>query len=528
MGALDQVLKRENTDPPLLPEIVEKILRNFLTKEERELETFFITDSYIRTFLIEMANSPPFKREGTSITDPRLAIIVLGEQTAKISVLGLVSQKLMRTTLNEFSFPKFWARALTQAVAAYFLSDLIEGFPSHLPISAFLMDYGIILLYIINPEKYLKVLSLKLRGMSLLEAERALFGATHPEVASDYFENYAFPRRFILNIFYHHHEENTWEGLPIEIQKDLSLLKMIDHFVGSYFSYNREERWNSFKKIALSYLKEDDIETLGNIFPKIANNYLSFFNLEEFQIKTFKEYEKEKEEEIKKLQISEKEKELAKIQSLEEYKNYFKNKLLEIQRQKTELEREFQLLRHKFNESTIFDELTELYREEYFLRRLLEEILRAKRYGKVFSLLHIILENLENIGKKLGFTEEEIFIKKLSQELKKSLRRVDLIAKAKKWDSFYVLLPETPSHGAMVVARKLLRKIEEFSYKEYNFKSSAFISVLTFDPKNMNPKQDTSPELLVSILKQAAELLVNKQQNRVLLVKLDREIEKKT
>lgn len=527
MGALDQVLKREKTTAPPLPKIVERILQNFLTKDERDLEKFFITDSTVNTFLIEKANSPPYKREGTFITDPRLALIVLGEQTAKILVLGLITQKLMRTTLNEFSFPKFWARALTQAVAAFYLSELIEDLPSHLPISAFVMDYGIPLLYLINPEKYLKVLSLKRQGMSLLEAEREIFGVTHPEVASDYFENYALPRRFILNILYHHHEEETWEGLPIEIQKDLPLLKMIDHFVGSYFSYNREDRWISFKKIASSYLTDEEIETLGEIFPKIANNYLTLFGLEEYQLKTLKDYEKEKEEEIKKLQILKKEKELAQIQSLEEYKNYFKNKFLEIQRQKTELEKELEHLKEKLSKGTIFDELTELYREEYFLKRLFEEILRAKRYKKVFSVLHIIIENLENIGEILGFTEEEIFIKRLSQELKKTLRRVDLIAKTKKWNGFYVLLPETPSHGAMVVARKLLRKIEEFFIKEYNLKPSAFIAALTFNPVNMNPKQDTSPELILSLLEQTIELLVSKQKNRILLVNLDREIEKK-
>ncbi|MFN3921886.1 MAG: HDOD domain-containing protein, partial [Caldimicrobium sp.] len=139
MGILEELIKKEKADLPLLPELAQKILQNFLVKSDRELEEFFITESEVSNFLIEIANSPIFRKGESIISSPRLALMVLGENTAKILALGLISQKLMRATFNEFSFPKFWARALSQAVAGYFFSDLLENLPKHLPISAFLM-----------------------------------------------------------------------------------------------------------------------------------------------------------------------------------------------------------------------------------------------------------------------------------------------------------------------------------------------------------------------------------------------------
>lgn len=524
MGLLEELLKKEGIALPALPELVQKTLQNFLVKSEGELEEFFITENEIRNFLIEIANSPVFRKGEAPLSNPRLALMVLGENTAKILTLGLISQKLRRTTFNEFSFPKFWARALSQAIAVYFLSDLLENIPKHLPISAYLMDYGILLFYLINPEKYLKVLALKGQGIPLPEAEKQIFETTHAEIGAEFFENYALPRRFILNILYHHSEDTNWANLPKEIQEDLYLLKMVDHLVGSFFSTNREERWQNFKNFAQKYLKKDEIEALGEIYPKLANTYLSLLNLEEFKLKTLKELEREKEERIKKLQLleKEKEKELAyTIESLE-------YKLLDLQRQKTELERELQILRKRYEESSIIDELTEVYREEYFLKRLKEEMLRAKRYGRVFSLLYIVIERLGELGKTFGIGEEEKFLKKLASSFQTLLRRVDLVVKAKKWDSFYILLPETPSQGAMVVARKLLSKIEEMYFKDYKLKYSAYITVLTFDPKKMDPKREPSLHTILTLLQKGIDLLTKKGQTKVLLLKVEEELEKKT
>lgn len=520
MGELERLLKREKKEFPVFPEVGIKILQTFLTKSPREVEEFLISEKKIAELLISTANLPQYRKSETPIDNPRMAIFVLGENTAKILALGLISQKLLRTTFNEFSFTKFWARALSQAIAGFYFSDLIEPFPSHLPISAYLLDFGIILLYLLNPEKYLQVLRLKREGKPLVEAEEEIFGVNHATVGAEYFENYALPRRFILNLYYHHKEEFS-EPLPPEIIEDIYLLKMIDHGVGSFFSANREERWKKFKNLALKYLTEPEIETFGEIFPKIANPNLEIFNFQEFRLKTLKELEEVKQKELERLKLEERKKTENLLKTIEEYKE----KILKISREKKELEERLIPLYEKIEKECIYDELTETYREGYFLNRMKEELLRSKRYKRIFSLLTVEIDNLNKIREKFGLNEEENFLRYLGKELIKSLRRVDLVSVSKDKNKIYILLPETSSTGAMVVARKILRKIAEISHVLYQEKISAFIIVITFDPKNIDPKREPKVSTFLEIGKRGLEVLKGKKTHRIILLTIDQEIE---
>lgn len=125
---------------PPLPELVLEIIKAFLTKRDREFEDFLLSEKEVHQFLLEVANTPPFKRGEAPITNLRTALIVLGDTTTKILVLGLISQKLMRTSFTEFSFHKFWARALSQAIATYLSLTSLKI--SHLTFP-FSLSYGL-------------------------------------------------------------------------------------------------------------------------------------------------------------------------------------------------------------------------------------------------------------------------------------------------------------------------------------------------------------------------------------------------
>lgn len=521
MGALDELLKNENKNPPPFPDLGIKILQTLFTKTPREIEEVFQTEKEISRFLIEIANLPHFRKGAPPINDFRMASLVLGETTLHILALGLIAKKLMRSTFNEFSFPRFWSRALSQAVAMYFFADLVEDISKHLPLSAFLLDYGIIVMYHINPEKYLQVLHLKREGKPLLEAEREVFGVVHPEIGAEYFENYGLPRRFILNLLYHHSTDNTSLEVSPEIKKDLLLLQMIDEGVGSFFSHRREERWKRFKELAGTFLTDIEIETFGEVFPSIVNTYFEIFGWNEFKLISHSKWLEEKERELKQLELTQKTKEEDLKLTIEEYKN----KILELHLEKKDLEKTLDLLWLKFKERTILDELTEVYQESYFLKRLKEELLRAKRYRRTFSVLCVELEKLDEIGKKYGAGEEEKFLKEIAQNFQKLLRRIDIIGRLRDWNRFWIILPETPSQGAMVVARKLLRKVEESYFRTYQLKASGFISVITYDPIEVDPKKEPSVETLIKLLEKGLDLLKSKKQNRVLLLRIEKDIE---
>ncbi|MCS7198883.1 MAG: HDOD domain-containing protein [Caldimicrobium sp.] len=523
MGSLEQLIKREQGALLPFPELGIKILQTYLNKSEREWEEFLHTEGEVKSFLLSTANKPRFRKSGEPITTLRGALLVLGDTTTKILTIGLIAKKLMKNTLNEFSFPKFWSRALTQLIAGFFLADLLENFPRHIPVASYLMDFGIIVMYFLNPQKYLQVLKRKQEGISLLEAEREIFGITHQDIVAEYFENYTLPRRFILNLRYHH--EISEEMIPREIQEDLHLLRMIDAGCGSFFGFNRELRWKNFIGLAQKYLTSQEIEAFGEIFPKIVNSYLELFNLEEFKLKTLREWQEERERELQRIKSEEgmegeREKENTEI-LLEEYEN----KLLALARERRDLENKVEFLSKKLEEVSIYEEHTKVYKETYFLKRVKEELLRTRRYGKVFSLLCIDIADFPKIVGKIGLTEEEGILRNIAQELTKNLRRTDLIAKSSTGYVFYVLLTETPSQGAMVVARKLLRKIEEFFYKRYREKILSYISVITYSPKIVDIKKEPNEINLLHMLKRGIELLKSKSQSQILLLKLEQDIE---
>lgn len=516
MVALKEFLRDERGEVLPFPDLGLKILQTFLTKSEREIEEFLTTEEEVKVFLIKCANLPHFRKTGEPITTIRGALLVLGDKTTRILTLGLIAQKLMKLTFNEFSYQRFWARALSNLITGYFLAELLENFPSHSPLSAYLLDFGILIMYQRNPEKYLEVLRRKQAGEPLIELEREVFGVTHPEVGAAYFGEYALPRRFVLNLRYHH--EDPEEPLPTEIKGDLPLLRMIDEASGSFFGFDRELRWNNFSKIAKDYLTNEEIETVGEVLPTIINIYLEIFALEEYKVKPLKEWKEERERELKKLALKEESDLRGALKDLE-------NKLLAILREKKNVEDRLYVLSKKLEETTIIDEWTQIYRPNYFLKRLKEEILRARRYGRSFAVLSLKIEGLISIRQRYGLSEGENFLRELVQELKNYLRRTDLLARAREEDKLWLILPETSSHGAMVVARKLLRRIEEKFYKKYQTKGSAFISVISYEPKNINYKTEPDEKRLVLLLDQGLVVLERKGQNRILLLRLEQDFE---
>lgn len=525
MGYLEQLIKRERGVLLPFPELGIKILQTYLNKSEREWEEFLHTEGEVKSFLLNTANKPRFRKSGEPITTLRGALLVLGDTTTKILTIGLIAKKLMKNTLNEFSFPKFWSRALTQLIAGFFLADLLENFPRHIPVASYLMDFGIIVMYFLNPQKYLQVLKRKQEGISLLEAEKEIFGVTHQDIVAEYFENYTLPRRFILNLRYHHENEISEEMIPREIQEDLYLLRMIDAGCGSFFGFNRELRWKNFIGLAQKYLSSQEIEAFGEVFPTIVNSYFELFNLEEFKLKTLREWQEERERELQKIRSEEGMERERVRDNIEILLEEYENKLLALTREKRDLVSKAEFLSKKLEEVSIYDEHTKVYKETYFLKRLKEELLRTRRYGKVFSLLCIDIADFPRIVSKIGLTEEERILENIAQEMTKNLRRTDLVAKSSAGYTFYVLLTETPSQGAMVVARKLLRKIEEFFYKRYREKILSYISVITYSPKIVDIKKEPNEVYLLYMLKRGIELLKSKSQSQIFLLKLEQDIE---
>lgn len=120
-------------------------------------------------------------------------------------------------------------------------------------------------------------------------------------------------------------------------------------------------------------------------------------------------------------------------------------------------------------DKNIADDITGAYTYTYFLKRLQEEFMRARRYGQELSL--IAFEIVDFMEMDEGYQQDILTV--ISLVFKNKLRAVDLYFHDQDASRFIVILPGTPLAGARVVNRKMIEEIEAFKFRPYRDDSRA-------------------------------------------------------
>jgi diguanylate cyclase (GGDEF)-like protein len=110
------------------------------------------------------------------------------------------------------------------------------------------------------------------------------------------------------------------------------------------------------------------------------------------------------------------------------------------------------------------DGLTDLYNYRTFYEMLETEIIRSKRYLHPLSLLMIDLDDLKVYNDTLGHPAGDAVLKEVAWLLRKSVRNLDVVARYG-GDEFAVILIETDKEGAVAIAERLSRLVEETSFE---------------------------------------------------------------
>jgi len=109
---------------------------------------------------------------------------------------------------------------------------------------------------------------------------------------------------------------------------------------------------------------------------------------------------------------------------------------------------------------TITDPLTGLYNRRFFQPRLDVEIERAKRYGRVSSLVMLDVDNFKEINDQRGHQFGDRVLAEVGKILKGNVRASDIVCRYG-GEEFAVLLPETPLEQAGLAAEKLRTCLKE-------------------------------------------------------------------
>lgn len=134
------------------------------------------------------------------------------------------------------------------------------------------------------------------------------------------------------------------------------------------------------------------------------------------------------------------------------------------------------LLYEKVEEMAITDGLTGLYVRRYFLERLDEELSRSRRHRFNFAFLMCDIDNFKHTNDTYGHLVGDVVLKEAARIMKGSIREIDLAARYG-GEEFSMILPETDAAGALVVAERIRKKIEDSTFKAYDESIKATISI---------------------------------------------------
>ena len=142
------------------------------------------------------------------------------------------------------------------------------------------------------------------------------------------------------------------------------------------------------------------------------------------------------------------------------------------------------------------DPTTKAYTLAFFEDLVRNEIHKASRFGRNFSLLKLELGQVESLRKRLSDTELGHWLESVVYHVARALRSTDLVA-AESDSRYRILLPETDAIGASVLKRRICEMLEREAVLRpagTDVRPTVTLSAATF------PADGDQLELLVRVL----------------------------
>jgi len=133
------------------------------------------------------------------------------------------------------------------------------------------------------------------------------------------------------------------------------------------------------------------------------------------------------------------------------------------------------------------DPLTGFYNRRFFYQQMQREMERFRRYGTPLSLAMIDLDDFKKVNDRFGHLAGDKVLGAVSEILKSSLRKTDIISR---WggEEFAVILSGTGPAEALEVAERLRKKIESTVLPETGLSLTISAGVASAG-ENMKPQE---------------------------------------
>ena len=171
-------------------------------------------------------------------------------------------------------------------------------------------------------------------------------------------------------------------------------------------------------------------------------------------------------------------------------------------------------------ELSIRDHLTGLFNHRHLIEYGEIRALEANRNGMMLGLLMIDIDHFKRVNDTYGHPCGDYVITEVALLLKENLRSIDILARYG-GEEFAVIIPNTTTAKAKIVADKICRKIEAhtFLYEEKQFEITVSIGVAV---------QQNSENKIMGIIKRADQALYQSKGNGRNQVSLDMPLHRKS
>ena len=431
---------------PSLPAIAVRIIQEVKkdTSSMTDLAEIISYDPALSAKILKIANSSfyalPYKVESIE-----RAVNVLGLEALKNIALSFVIVKgLKKNSVDRFDHEFFWKRSITAAVCSEMLSARMGLQREDTFVTPLLMDIGIIIFYLTQPDEYLRVFDEKKADkLSIAEAERKVFGFDHQEVGSEMLREWGLSDDIHIPIAYHHNPDDCRPDL-----RDMSeVLMMADITSSVYHSDKSTEKMVEIQKLLQQKLdiSEQEASTFIDAVAEKTIEILATFEIDAGDMKPYSQILQEANEELGKLNLS------------------YEQLLMELKKEKEkvdELAAELKDANEKLRGLAFRDGLTGLYNRRFFEDQFEKELDRVNRYSRILSLVMIDIDHFKNINDTYGHPQGDIILSTVAQVFDTAIRHPDTAARYG-GEEFVIILPETDIKGAVVLAERLRVAVEK-------------------------------------------------------------------
>ena len=138
-----------------------------------------------------------------------------------------------------------------------------------------------------------------------------------------------------------------------------------------------------------------------------------------------------------------------------------------------------------------YDELTNLYNATYLREAIDMEIQRAERYGSLFSIIFMDIDDFKKVNDKFGHLFGSRVLIEMAQLLQENLRKIDVITRYG-GDEYVMILPQTSQQISITVAERLRRIIEKNVFLKssgYHIRLTASFGIASY-PDNAGTREE--------------------------------------